>query len=93
MSEEVDHQRLHQGKIVASSVIRNGGGQGRNRETMSTQARQKLLEVAEQKGATRYDGYETAFKQLADVVDEKVFDNMDIMKMTELRDTSLDNAG
>ena len=31
-----------------------------------------------------------AFKQLADVVDEKVFDNMDIMKMTELRDTSLD---
>ena len=60
---------------------------------MSTQARQKLLEVAEQKGTTRYDGYETAFKQLADVVDEKVFDNMDIMKMTELRDTSLDNAG
>ena len=44
----------------------------------------------ELEGATRYDGYETAFKQLADVVDEKVFDNMGIIKMTELWDTSLD---
>ena len=26
----VDHQRLHQGKIVASSVIRHGGGQEEN---------------------------------------------------------------
>ena len=40
--------------------------------------------------ATRYDGYETAFTQLVGDVDEKVFDNMDIMKITELRDTYLD---
>ena len=44
----------------------------------------------ELEGATRYDGYETAFTQLVGVVDEKFLDNMDIMKMTELRDTYLD---
>ena len=44
----------------------------------------------ELEGATRYDGYETAFTQLVGVVGEKVFDNMDIMKMTELRDTYFD---
>ena len=48
------------------------------------------MKKPELEGATRYDGYETAFKQLADVVYEKVFDNMGIMKMIELRDTALD---
>ena len=48
------------------------------------------LKKPEFEGATRYDGYEAAFTQLVGRVDEKVFDNMDIMKMTELRDTYFD---
>ena len=36
------------------------------------------------------DGYQSAFTQLVAVVQEKIIDGLDVCKMTDMRDTSID---